>query len=83
MAKNIYGQLVDLNPNRRLSAEKALQHPWITREKNDKVPLTFLEIWNRRRILITMKKVSLPLINMLDGWNYYIYEILFGKVFRV
>jgi len=63
MAKNLYGQLVNLNPNWRFSAEKALQHPWITREKNDKVPLTFLESWKRRQILITMKKVSFITFN--------------------
>ena len=58
MAKNFYSQLVDILPTHRYAADKALKHPWITRKKNDSIPLTYLETWKFREGQRNMAKVK-------------------------
>ena len=62
MAKNFYCQLVVIQPNHRYAADKALNHPWITRKKGDVVPLTYLQVWKHREGRRNMKKVLQPMI---------------------
>ena len=38
-AKHLLNNLLDFRPNRRFNAYRALRHPWITRNKNDAIPL--------------------------------------------
>ena len=44
MAKNLMHKLCEPNPSWRYSASLAIKHPWITRNPNDDIPLTFNEI---------------------------------------
>ena len=59
MAANLYSQLCDIIPNQRYAADKALKHPWITRRKSDKIPLTYLQGWKHREGQRNMQKVNL------------------------
>ena len=47
MAKNLIFKLLEPNPSWRYNAAQAIKHPWITRNKNDEIPLTFNEILNK------------------------------------
>ena len=47
MAKHLNQKLCEVNPSWRYSAHLANKHPWITRNPNDEIPLTFNEILNR------------------------------------
>ena len=44
MAKHLMHKLCEPNPSWRYSASIAIKHPWITRNPNDDIPLTFNEI---------------------------------------
>ena len=55
MANNLIRKLLEINPDWRYTAEKALRHPWITRNKNDEIPKTFNEILTRRNNLKNSK----------------------------
>ena len=48
LAKSLLFKLLEPNPDWRYTANKGLQHPWITRNKDDKVPETFNEILIKR-----------------------------------
>ena len=47
MAKHLNHKLCEANPSWRYSANLAMKHPWITRNPNDEIPLTFNEILNK------------------------------------
>ena len=47
MAKHLNQKLCEVNPSWRYSANLAIKHPWITRNPNDEIPLTFNEILNK------------------------------------
>jgi len=47
MAKSLNHKLCEPNPSWRYSASLAIKHPWITRNPNDEIPLTFNEILNK------------------------------------
>jgi len=47
MAKHLMHKLCEPNPSWRYSANLAVKHPWITRNPNDDIPLTFNEILSR------------------------------------
>ena len=51
MAKNLINKLLEPNPSWRYTSDKALRHPWITRNKNDEIPKTFNEILSYRNSL--------------------------------
>lgn len=46
IAKNLFSRLTMRKNHQRYSAEDALQHPWITREKTNQVPQTLQENMN-------------------------------------
>ena len=78
MANNLIRKLLEINPDWRYTAEKAMRHPWITRNKNDEIPKTFNEILSWRNNL----KNSKDLLLMCVFLNFYkINEIknTFGK----
>ena len=43
MAKVLLLKLLEINPTKRLTPEKVLKHPWITRQPFDAIPSTYLE----------------------------------------
>ena len=45
LAKNLFHKLVHQDPAERYTADKALNHPWITGNFNDQVPLTTNEMF--------------------------------------
>jgi len=62
MAKHLILKLLEPNPSWRYTGVQALKHPWITRNKNDDVPLTFNEILaksNNKKILKDLFNISL------------------------
>ena len=67
MAKNLNHKLCEPNPSWRYSANLAIKHPWITRNPNDEIPLTFNEILNRNN----SKKNANYLMMISIFLNYY------------
>lgn len=45
LARNLFQKLVHQDPAERYTADKALNHPWITGNFNDQVPLTTNEMF--------------------------------------
>ena len=68
MAKNLNQKLCEVNPSWRYSANLAIKHPWITRNPNDEIPLTFNEILNRN--------------NSKKNWNYIIMTCIFLNYYK-
>ena len=66
MAKHLILKLLEPNPCWRYTASQALKHPWITRNKNDEVPLTFNEILNKTNI----QKVGRGILGSLIFINF-------------
>ena len=67
MAKNLNQKLCEVDPSWRYSANLAIKHPWITRNPNDEIPLTFNEILNRN----SNRKNWNNLIMICIFLNYY------------
>ena len=67
MAKNLNYKLCEPNPSWRYSASLAIKHPWITRNPNDEIPLTFNEILNKNN----SKKNANALIMISIFLNYF------------
>ena len=67
MAKNLNYKLCEPNPSWRYSANLAIKHPWITRNPNDEIPLTFNEILNKNN----SKKNVNYLLMISIFLNYY------------
>ena len=59
-------KLCEPNPSWRYSANLAIKHPWITRNPNDDIPLTFNEILNKNN----SKKSAQTLIMISIFLNY-------------
>ena len=68
MAKNLNQKLCEVNPSWRYSANLAIKHPWITRNPNDEIPLTFNEILNRN--------------NCKKNWNHLIMTCIFLNYYK-
>lgn len=43
LSRSLIKNLCDPKPNRRYNAQRALKHPWITRNENDSIPLNLYE----------------------------------------
>ena len=67
MAKNLNYKLCEPNPSLRYSTNLAMKHPWITRNPNDEIPLTFNDILNRNNC----KKNAYSLMMIIVFLNYY------------
>ena len=66
MAKHLIFKLLEPNPSWRYNASQAIKHPWITRNKNDEVPLTFNEILHKNN----MKKIGRDLFGAIIFVNF-------------
>ena len=67
MAKHLILKLLEPNPSWRYTAIQAIKHPWITRNKNDEIPLTFNEILTKSN----NKKIAKDLFNVCLFMNYF------------
>ena len=67
MAKHLIFKLLEPNSSRRYSGVQALKHPWITRNINDEIPLTFNEIL----VKSNNKKIAKDLFNICLFMNYF------------
>ena len=67
MAKHLNKKLCEINPSWRYSANLAIKHPWITRNPNDEIPLTFNEILMKNNC----KKNGSYLLMICIFLNYY------------
>lgn len=47
-------KLLEPNPSRRYTADRALKHPWITRRIYDNIPKTHLEMWKIRGLKLKL-----------------------------
>jgi len=43
LAQNLFSKLVAVKPHQRYNVQDCLQHPWITRNLSNDIPLSFLE----------------------------------------
>ena len=59
MGNSLMKKLLEINPSWRYTANKALNHPWITRNINDNIPKTFNEILNMRNNIKNDKFIML------------------------
>ena len=67
MAKHLILKLLEPNPSWRYTGAQAIKHPWITRNKEDEIPLTFNEILTKSN----SKKVARDLFNVCLFMNYF------------
>ena len=67
MAKHLILKLLEPNPSWRYTGAQAIKHPWITRNKEDEIPLTFNEIL----VKSNSKKVARDLFNVCLFMNYF------------
>ena len=66
MAKHLILKLLEPNPSWRYTGAQAIKHPWITRNKEDEVPLTFNEILtksNNKKMLRDLFNICLFMNN--------------------
>ena len=67
MAKHLILKLLEPNASWRYTAAQAIKHPWITRNKNDEIPLTFNELLKNS----DNKKIAKDLFNICLFMNYF------------
>lgn len=58
MANHLLGKLLEINTCKRYTADKVLKHPFITRNKFDVIPKTYLETMHERNLKNKMLNVS-------------------------
>ena len=68
MGRHLILKLLEPNPSWRYNGAQAIKHPWITRNKEDEVPLTFNEILKKSND----KKILRDLLNICLFMNYLI-----------
>ena len=59
MAKHLIKKLLEYDPIKRYKASDALKHPWITRNSEDKIPLSFNEQLNNYNNINNAKKLMM------------------------
>ena len=67
MAKHLLLKLLEPNASWRYTGAQAIKHPWITRNKNDEVPLTFNELLTKSN----NRKIAKDLFNVCLFMNYF------------
>ncbi len=58
MANHLVSKLLEISPSKRYIAHQVLKHPWITRNKYDKIPMTYLETMQARTLKNKFLNVS-------------------------
>ena len=70
MAKHLVKKLLEPNPSWRYTASQAIKHPWITRNKSDKPPVTFNELLTKTSNKKIIQKYQIKKINNDVKLNY-------------
>ena len=67
IGRHLIYKLLDKNPSYRYSARLALNHPWITRNKNDKIPMTLYD-----KLLVDENSIKLKMMFLISSFmlNY-------------
>jgi serine/threonine protein kinase len=68
MAIGLLDKLLEKDPTKRYTIDKCLKHPWITRNKYDKIPITHMEDWK----VIAMRNKFRDLISGVIFLNGYL-----------
>ena len=77
IGRHLIYKLLDKNPSYRYSARLALIHPWITKNKMDKIPMTLYD-----KLLVDENANKLKLLFFVANFmNYYKNKFLGGKKF--
>ena len=74
MAKHLLKKLLEPNPTCRYTAANALKHPWITRNCDDEIPLTFSDILINRNNIQNAKDIILINIFLNHMNKLYFYK---------
>jgi serine/threonine protein kinase len=75
MGMNLLKKLLEVDPGRRYTIDKCLQHPWITRRRYDCIPITYMESWkisllkNKLRELFSGVIFILGYQKIIEGQN--------------
>ena len=78
IGRHLIYKLLDKNPSYRYSARLALNHPWITGNKNDKIPMTLYD-----KLLVDENSSKLRMILLVSSFmNYYKKKFLNRKVYK-
>ena len=75
MAKHLIKKLLEYDPIKRYKASDALKHPWITRNSEDKIPLSFNEQLNNYNTINNAKKLMMISIFL----NYFKKNNIYNK----
>ena len=78
IARHLIMKLLDKNPSYRYSARLALNHPWITGNKNDKIPMTLYD-----KLLVDENSAKLKMMFLVSSFmSKYKQIFLRKKVFH-
>ena len=71
MAKLLLNKLLEVKPLSRYTVDKALKHPWITRNVNDKIPMMYNEVLKKQNLLDKFKDmfISVTYLNYFAKMN--------------
>ena len=67
MAKLLLNKLLEVKPLSRYTVDKALKHPWITRNVNDKIPMMYNEVLKKQNLLDKFKDMFITVTYL----NYF------------
>ena len=77
MAKLLLNKLLEVKPLSRYTVDKALKHPWITRNVNDKIPMMYNEVLKKQNLLDKFKDIVIK--NFIDSFILTSTDILTGE----
>ena len=74
IARHLIMKLLDKNPSYRYSARLALNHPWITGNKNDKIPMTLYD-----KLLVDENSAKLKMMFLVSSFMFKYKQIFLRK----
>ena len=74
IGRHLIYKLLDKNPSYRYSARLALIHPWITKNKMDKIPMTLYD-----KLLVDEKSMKLKMLFLVSNFIRYYKNNFLGR----
>ena len=74
IARHLIYKLLDKNPSYRYSARLALNHPWITKNKMDKIPMTLYD-----KLLVDENSLKLRMMLLVSSFMSFYKKKFLGK----